>query len=58
MGCSSRRTFPPAQSSCSLGGRLVSITELEALIADADAGPQAPFIDTITIRRDQHLVLP
>lgn len=41
-----------------LGGRLVSTTQLEALIADADSDPQAPFIDTITIYRDQHLVLP
>lgn len=41
-----------------LGGRLVSTERLEALIAEANADPQAPFIDTITIYLDQHLVLP
>lgn len=41
-----------------LGGRLVSTAELEVLIAEADADPEAPFVDTITIYRDQHLVLP
>lgn len=41
-----------------LGGRLVSTEHLDALIAEADADPQAPFIDTITIYPDQHLVLP
>lgn len=41
-----------------LGGRLVSTTELERLIADADADPQAPFVDTITMSEDQHLALP
>ncbi len=41
-----------------LGGRLVSTAELEILIAQADTGPQAPFVDTITICPGQHLVLP
>ena len=41
-----------------LGGRLVSTVELEGLIAEADADPQGPFIDTITIYPDRHLVLP
>lgn len=41
-----------------LGGRLVSTAELEILIAEADTDPQAPFVDTITIYPDQHLVLP
>ena len=41
-----------------LGGRLVPTGQLEALIADADADPQAPFIDTITIYPGRHLVLP
>lgn len=41
-----------------LGGRLVSTAELESLIGEADADPQAPFVDTITIYADQHLVLP
>lgn len=41
-----------------LGGRLVSTEDLEVLIAEVDADPQAPFIDTITIYTDLHLVLP
>lgn len=41
-----------------LGGRLVSTEQLELLIAEADADPRAPFVDTITIYPDQHLVLP
>jgi uncharacterized protein len=41
-----------------LGGKLASTAELEALIAEADADPRAPFVDTITVDQDQHLVLP
>lgn len=41
-----------------LGGRLVSTDELERLIEEADADPQTPFVDTITIDTDTHLVLP
>jgi hypothetical protein len=32
-----------------LGGRLVTSTELDALIAAADAHPDLPYVDTITI---------
>jgi hypothetical protein len=39
-----------------LGGRLVSSAELDALIATTD--PSAPYVDTITIYEDAHLVLP
>jgi hypothetical protein len=31
---------------------------LRALIAAADADPGAPYVDTVTIAEDQHLVLP
>jgi uncharacterized protein len=41
-----------------LGGRLVSTQQLKALITEADADPQAPFIDTVTVFPDKHLVLP
>jgi uncharacterized protein len=41
-----------------LGGGLVSSTELDALIASAKADPAAPYVDTITIYEDAHLVLP
>jgi hypothetical protein len=41
-----------------LGGRLVSSAELGALMRDADADPAAPYVDTITVYDDAHLVLP
>jgi uncharacterized protein len=41
-----------------LGGRLVTSTELDALIAAADAHPDLPYVDTITIYEDAHLVIP
>ena len=41
-----------------LGGRLVSTEELAALIAAADADPDAPYVDTTTVDEDVHLVLP
>ena len=41
-----------------LGGRLVSTAQLVRLIAEADRDPDAPYVDTITIYEDAHLVLP
>ena len=41
-----------------LGGKLASTAELDVLIADANTDPHAPFVDTVTIDEDQHLVLP
>jgi uncharacterized protein len=41
-----------------LGGRLVSSSELRALFAAAVEDPQRPYIDTITVADDVHLVLP
>ena len=41
-----------------LGGRLVSTAELADLIARANADPAAPYIDTITVYEDAHLVIP
>jgi hypothetical protein len=41
-----------------LGGRLATSAELEVLIAGSAADPDAPYIDTITIYEDAHLVLP
>ena len=36
----------------------MSSSELDALIAAADADPSAPYVDTITVDEDAHLVLP
>lgn len=41
-----------------LGGRVVGTDELRALITAADADPDAPYVDTVTIAEDRHLVLP
>jgi SET domain-containing protein len=41
-----------------LGGRLVTTAELDALIAEADADPAAPYVDTFTVYEDAHVVLP
>lgn len=41
-----------------LGGRLVSSAELDALLRQAEADPAAPYVDTITVYDDAHLVLP
>jgi hypothetical protein len=41
-----------------LGGRLVSSAELDALISVAEADPAAPYLDTITVFDDAHLVMP
>src|SRR5215216_565877 len=41
-----------------LGGRLVGSAELDALVRQAEADPAAPYVDTITVYDDAHLVLP
>lgn len=39
-----------------LGGRLVDTTQLRRLFAEHDAG-RAPYVDTIVVAADQHLVI-
>jgi hypothetical protein len=51
-------TVPAGTTVIRLGGRLVSSEELEALIRRAEADPAAPYVDTITVYEDAHLVLP
>lgn len=41
-----------------LGGRLVSLGELTALIQLAETDRNAPYVDSITVYPDEHLVLP
>ena len=41
-----------------LGGRLVSTKELTLLIEYANADPSHPYVDTLTVYEDAHLVLP
>jgi SET domain-containing protein len=40
-----------------LGGRLVGTAEMRRLVAEADAG-RSPYVDTIMVDDDVHLVLP
>ena len=41
-----------------LGGRLVSGDELRQLLLAADQDPERPYVNTITVDEDLHLVLP
>ncbi len=41
-----------------LAGRLVSSEELMEILADSGADDSAPYVDTITVDEDRHLVLP
>lgn len=41
-----------------LGGTVVTSQELHDLVAMADEDPYAPYVDTITVYEDAHLVLP
>jgi SET domain-containing protein len=41
-----------------LGGRLVSAIELQEIVAAATLDPQQPYVDTIVVDEDVHLVLP
>ncbi len=40
-----------------LAGRLVSSGELAEILAPSDPGRRAPYVDTITVDEDRHLVL-
>jgi SET domain-containing protein len=41
-----------------LGGRLVTGTELEQIFSEAAQRPDHPYVDSITVGEDLHLVLP
>src|SRR5215469_13065210 len=41
-----------------LGGRLVTGTELRQILSEAARRPDHPYVDTITVSEDLHLVLP
>src|SRR5262245_43219695 len=50
--------LPAGETVRRLGGRLVTTAELDALIAAAEADPDAPYVDTFTVYEDAHVVLP
>ena len=41
-----------------LGGRIVDTAALDRLIAATEIDPTLPYVDTITVHPDEHLVLP
>jgi uncharacterized protein len=41
-----------------LGGHLVTTEELGQMIAAANADPQLPYVDSVSVSEDLHLVLP
>jgi hypothetical protein len=50
--------LPTGEIVLRLSGRLVSTDELGRMIERANADPSAPYVDTLTIEEDAHLVLP
>lgn len=57
LGLFARAALPAATVVSRLGGRLVSAGELGELLALAATGDR-PYVDTITVTDDLHLVLP
>lgn len=57
-GLFARAPIPAGTLVSRLGGRLVSGAELRALFAQASRHPDQPYIDTITVADEMHLVLP
>jgi uncharacterized protein len=50
--------LPEGETMFRLRGRIVSTDELSRLIEYANAVPSHPYLDTLTINEDEHLVLP
>jgi uncharacterized protein len=50
--------LPAGTTVIRLGGRLVTSAELDALIHRAETDQTAPYVDTITVYDDAHLLLP
>jgi uncharacterized protein len=58
LGLFARTPIPAGTVACRLGGRLVSGAELTEILAAAAGRPDPPYIDTITVGDDSHLILP
>lgn len=58
LGLFARTPIPAGTVACRLGGRLVSGAELTEIFAAAAGRPDPPYIDTITVGDDSHLILP
>ena len=57
-GLFARSPIPAGTVVSRVGGRLVTWPQLQDLFAAAAQDPAHPYIDTITVSDDQHLVLP
>jgi hypothetical protein len=57
-GLFARRPIPAGTVVSRLGGRLVTTADLHELFETAAQDPARPYVDTITVDADRHLVLP
>jgi hypothetical protein len=57
-GLFARRHINAGSAVSRVGGRLVSWAELQAIITAAALEPNRPYVDTIAVDEDVHLVLP
>jgi len=58
LGLFARAAIAPGTIVSRLGGRLVTGTELQQIFIEAARQPDPPYVDTITVGEDLHLVLP
>lgn len=57
LGLFTRVAIPPGAVVSRLGGRLVTGRELQQIFSEAARRPDQPYVDTITVGDDLHLVL-
>jgi uncharacterized protein len=58
IGLFARAAIVPSTVVSRLGGRLVTGRELQQILSEAADRPDHPYVDTITVGEDLHLVLP
>jgi uncharacterized protein len=58
LGLVARASVAPGTVVSRLGGRLVTGRELQQIFSEAAERPDHPYVDTITVGEDLHLVLP
>jgi uncharacterized protein len=58
LGLFARAAIAPGTIVSRMGGRLVTGTELQQIFIEAARRPDRPYVDTITVGEDLHLVLP
>ena len=58
LGLFARAAFAPGVIVARLGGRLVTGRQLHQIFTDAAQRPDHPYVDTIAVGEDLHLVLP